>query len=347
MGIYRRHSITGRGLDGRRRGTALGRSGVGHWGVGLVVASALVATGCRTGTSTFSSPSWWAFGNAAGNDPEKLAAAPPFDGKSADGKITKPSQAATPYPTTTTPNGYSLTDATRGPTNDPAAMATQPVEQAAVTYGSPPPPTAVGQTPAAFATGAASTPPTSPIAAATPPGGPQVGPYASLPGQIPTAGDAQPLTAPPLAGSPPGTMSTNAPTGFPATAGYEPAARMAEASTLPAAEPTGASRYSSSTSSRFGGGVEPSPAASAVSQPVTPPAPMSPAPPLSPPAPLSTPPQNALPSSPPARRPDPGYRPGGTSSYRPAKSILADEQPATPSAVRTAAYEVPATPTSP
>jgi hypothetical protein len=30
--------------------------------------------------------------------------------------------------------------------------------------------------------------------------------------------------------------------------------------------------------------------------------------------------------TPPTRRPDPGYRPGGTSSYRPAKTLLAGEE---------------------
>lgn len=338
MGIHRRHSITRRSLDGRRCGAAFG-----HLGVGLVVASAFIATGCRSGTSTFSPPAWWAFGNAAGSDPEKLAAAPPFDGKSADGKIAKPSQTATPYPTTTTPSGYSVADANRGPANDPVAAVTAPVEQAAVTYGStpPPPPSAVTQAPAALAT--------------SPPGGPQVGPYASLPGQIPTAGNAQPLTPPPLAGVAPSVAPSVAPiasasappSGFPATAGYEPAARMAEASTLPAAEPAAMSRYSSSTSSRFGGGTELPPAAPFVPQTVSPPAPISPPANVAPPQPSTLPPQNAMPSAAPARRPDPGYRPGGTSSYRPARAILADEQPAAPSAVRTAAYEVPAGPTSP
>lgn len=319
MGIHRRHSITRRRLDGWRRGTAFGQLGVG-------LVFALAATGCRSGTSTFSSPSWWAFGNSAGADPEKLAAAPPFDGKAADGTITKPSQAATPYPTTTTPNGYSVADANRGLPNDPAVAATAPVEQAAVTYGSTPPPAPAlaAQAPAAPATAPAA----APIAATPPPGGPQVGPYASLPGQIPTAGNAQPLTPPPpLANATPG--------GFPATAGYEPAARMADASALPAAEPAATSRYSSSTSSRFGGGLEPAPSAPPAASPVMQP--------VSPPAQVSPPTQGAIQSSPPARRPDPGYRPGGTSSYRPARSILADEQPSPASAVRTAAYEVPAT----
>jgi hypothetical protein len=329
MGIHRRHSITRRSVDGWRRGTAFGQLGVG-------LVFAIAATGCRSGTSTFSSPTWWAFGNSAGTDPEKLAAAPPFDGKAADGKIPKPSQTATPYPTTTTPNGYAVADATRGLPNDPAAAATAPVEQAAVTYGSTPPPSPapVAQSPAAPTT----SPLAAPIAATPPPGGPQVGPYASLPGQIPTAGNAQPLAPPPLAGAATGS--------FPATAGYEPAARMADAATLPAADPAASSRYSNSTSSRFGGGLEP---ASSAPPSVLPAAPLSP-PPAAPPAssfvPQEVPPPTpgAVPSTPPTRRPDPGYRPAGTSSYRPARSIFADEQPSPPSAVRTAAYEVPATP---
>lgn len=341
MGIHRRHSNTRRSFGDRRCGTAFGQLGVG-----LLFAVAIVSSGCRSGTSTFSSPSWWAFGNSAGSDPEKLAAAPPFDGKTADGKITKPSQTATPYPTTTTPNSYSVADATRGLPNDPAAAATAPVEQAAVTYGSTPPPAAMAKTSAATGTTVSSiaspmaVPSTAPMAATPPPGGPQVGPYASLPGQIPTAGNAQPLVPPPLADAPA--------SGFPATAGYEPAARMADASTPAAADPTATSRYSTSTSSRFGGGLEPPPSAPPAASSWLPAAPLTP-PPASPPAassvPQSVPPptQGAVPSAPPARRPDPGYRPGGTSSYRPARSILADDQPTPPSAVRTAAYEVPAT----
>lgn len=342
MGIHRRHSITRRSLGGRRHGSVLG-----HLGVGLVFVTLAMASGCRSGTSTFSAPSWWAFGNPAGSDPEKLAAAPPFDGKSADAPIAKPSQTATPYPTTTTPNSYSVTDATRGLPNEPVAAATAPVEQTAVTYGSTPPPPAAGVTQSSTAisspVSSIQTPPATASTAppASPAGGPQVGPYATLPGQIPTAGDSQPLAPPPLASAAPGS--------FPATAGYEPATRMADASAPPAAEPSAASRYSSSSSSRFGGGIEPPQSSSPAAAALLPAAPLSP-PPASPPAASAAPQQvpppmpGAVPSAAPTRRPDPGYRPGGTSSYRPARSILADDQPTTPSAVRTAAYEVPATP---
>jgi hypothetical protein len=43
------------------------------------------------------------------------------------------------------------------------------------------------------------------------------------------------------------------------------------------------------------------------------------------------------------RRPDPGYRPAGTSSYRPSGALLADDAPAVPVAapaeVQSAAFE--------
>jgi hypothetical protein len=70
-----------------------------------------------------------------------------------------------------------------------------------------------------------------------------------------------------------------------------------------------------------------------------------------PPAPFPTAPPAALPAanpdgltSPPVRRPDPVFRPGGTSSYRPAEQIFVDEQPVAPSAVRTASFETVAPP---
>jgi hypothetical protein len=70
-----------------------------------------------------------------------------------------------------------------------------------------------------------------------------------------------------------------------------------------------------------------------------------------PPAPFPTAPPAALPpanpdglTSPPVRRPDPVFRPGGTSSYRPAEQIFVDEQPVAPSAVRTASFETLAPP---
>ena len=62
-----------------------------------------MASGCRSGASTMSAPSWWSFGGGKAADTEKLSAAPPFEGS-----VKKPSESAAPYPTTTTPNSYAM-----------------------------------------------------------------------------------------------------------------------------------------------------------------------------------------------------------------------------------------------
>lgn len=354
----------------------------------LLATAATFGSGCRSGTSSMSAPSWWSFGGN-GADPSKLATAPPFDEPSkvakADGKIQKPSETATPYPTTSTPNGYALAGGTAS--GSATASTTPAVPPPAVTYGtsipSPPPAqTSVATAPAAeppasgFSGGGYQTP-----AAVTP----QVGPYASLSGQPPAAASAQaspPVSPPasdPVVSTAPGVMgmgqaqspyggsaaSTPAgitpsvgPTGaFPATAGYEPAARMADSrvgNSIPAApavqtapppaaglapiEAGSASRYGTGAGSRFGEGVS-DPLAPAVGFPAPPPPATLPA--GVPAIPASAP---AAPTAPPTRRPDPGYRPGGTSSYRPSRTILADDEPAAAGpAVRTATYEVPET----
>ncbi len=158
----------------------------------------------------------------------------------------------------------------------------------------------------------------------------------------------------------------SAPTASPISAA-PPAGRMADAraadpaaaipaAALPAEQPAyGGSRYSASMGSRFGGteaasfspaGAYPpaSPAASTESGFAAPAAaaPLGAPPSVSPPASTATP-GLLQPSAQPVRRPDPGYRPGGTSSYRPSRTILADESaPTASAAVRTASYEEPA-----
>jgi hypothetical protein len=57
----------------------------------------------------------------------------------------------------------------------------------------------------------------------------------------------------------------------------------------------------------------------------------------------SSPAGSSLPATPPRRRPDPGYRPGGTSSYRPSSSILVGG-PSTDPAVRAASFDIPSEP---
>jgi hypothetical protein len=135
----------------------------------------------------------------------------------------------------------------------------------------------------------------------------------------------------------------------------DPAAAI-PAAALPAEQPAyGGSRYSASMGSRFGGteaasfspaGAYPpaSPAASTESGFAAPAAaaPLGAPPSVSPPASTATP-GLLQPSAQPVRRPDPVYRPGGTSSYRPSRTILADESaPTASAAVRTASYEEPA-----
>jgi len=340
-----------------------------------VVFGTLASSGCRSGATAMSAPSWWSFGGAKPSDTEKLAAAPPFEGS-----IKKPSQSAAPYPTTTTPNGYAVSDAAAGPAAQPVSPpALAAAEPAAITYGSQP-------APAAVATAAPSTavtaPPPQPSAAAI---APQVGPYAPLTGSQPSASMASvPSSAPPAtpfsAAPPPSPPTSGA---FPATAGYEPAApaRSSEPYGL-GAPPSGpqapgsamdpASRYASVPGSRFGGASFTSPPAAPPLEPAMSAMPSTAAlpasaPPLSAsPPPLVTPPSTSLPPAapslpatpalpgappppaapvtPPPRRPDPGYRPAGTSSYRPTRAILVDNAPATPSAVRTASFETPAPP---
>lgn len=345
MGTPRRHSI--------KRRTTGGGAAIAAGFCAVLVCS---ASGCRSGTTALSAPSWWSFGGVGGADPSKLAAAPPFDGKSDDGKIVKPSQSATPYPTTTTPNGYVAADAKKGQPVDPTAPAIAAAVPAAVTYGSTPPPASTAQPPAAAkGTSLSSIVPQADSTQPAPAGAAQVGPYATLPGQIPAAGSSQPLVPPPLApgmNSSPPLAGVPAAGAFPATAGYEPAPRVADsragdaygltpaAPTQPAANPAGASRYSGSMSSRFGGAIEPPPVAPLATPSAIPTAPA--ALPGSAPAGFGAPASPGFPPAPPARRPDPGYRPGGTSSYRPSQSILVEDQPTPRSAVRTAAYEVPA-----
>jgi len=337
-----------------------------------VACGVIASTGCRSGATAMSTPSWWSLGGSKTSDAEKLAAAPPFEGS-----IKKPSESAAPYPTTTTPNGYAVADTAAGQPNQPVAPpALAATEPAAITYGSQPVPAAMA---AAAATTAVTAPPPQPAAPSI---APQVGPYAPLAGGPPAPSMAAvPATPFSAAASPPAATSG----AFPATAGYEPApaGRAADTSRFaapPAASPapqslaspdgvdplSAASRYASIPGSRFGGAsfgsspppLEPAMSAmpSAAALPAAAP-PLSAAPPpagvpaspfLSPPPLPATPvlpgapPPPAAPVTPPARRPDPGYRPAGTSSYRPTRAILVENAPAAPSAVRTASFETPA-----
>ena len=338
---------------------------------GTLICAISIIAGCK-GSSSFSAPSWSMFGGSNSADAAKLTAAPPFKNK-----LEKPSESATPYPTTTTPSSYAVTDsvkssATGQPTVSTSAVAAIGVEQTSVTYGSTPVPPKQSPADTNGPTGSA-------IA-------PQVGPYAALPQESPSAEDKFPpmqaaVPAPAFPGSrsavrlensSPSTTPLNSFGGasgagekaggaFPATAGYEPVPnRVADSrgaasftqtpSVSGAADPApesvpSNSRYSSA-GSRFADGqsnpIAPqNSAAFPAVNPATPVLQTPVAPTEAIPAAQGIAPPVFSPVAPPVRRPDPGYRPGGTSSYRPSRAILVDDSQASPSAVRTAGYQVP------
>lgn len=310
----------------------------------MVGAACCLLGGCKSG-SWMTKPSWWTFGGST--DASTLATAPAYDG------VAKPSASAQPYPTTSTPEGYSLADAA-GATGGGNAL--PPADAAAVTYGTRPPATTApaAAPPAAAATTAALPAPTTGLSTISP----QVGPYAALPPETRSA-------APAIAATPPaGYSEAPATATLPATPRSEIAgARVADArpgdswpATIPA--PGTDSRYGSGSGSRFGSPPDAlAPAQAIDALPTAPPASLTPsaavapaaaalAPPpatLMPPPAVAPPPAAAPDGTPPipTRRPDRGYRPGGTSSYRPSRTLLADE-PAPPDAdVQPASFAAP------
>lgn len=337
-----------------------------RYGAWVVFAACLVfvASGCKSGASLSKPSSWWTLGGS--KDPAQLASAPPFaDGGTTDGNVAKPSSMASPYPTTTTPQGYVMNDAKVAPASAPttARASAQQLpnypstdDAAPVTYGQPVP------TPMMY-------PDTAEMAGAAAAGGAvggiatQAGPYATVtvPNQAPTAvAPATPETvvapsriADSRMGSsfgdsvaPAATQSPPSPGGF---AGQ------------PAVPPAPESRYGDANPNRFGasrfgaGAAAAAPPATSVAEPpafsnnpaapfpaAASPAPVSPAPASADPLP-SSPAGSSIPATPPRRRPDPGYRPGGTSSYRPSSSILVGGPNADP-AVRAASFNAPAEP---
>jgi hypothetical protein len=313
----------------------------------VVLALFLVATsGCKS--SSWASRPTWLGGTPSASS---LASAPSFDKG-----VAKPSETAKPYPTTSTPESYALNKAPRAEPTATAAAAP------AITYGATPPPAAAAM---------AASPSSAPGIA------PQVGPYSPLtqaPSQVDPAAAVTSgfASAPAFGGASPPPASPTPPAGerfadargggFGATPPAQP---------VPPAAPSADSRYGTATASRFSNGVQPAqpaaPQPTPQPQALAPPPPAVPAaqptapmaaPPAVPPtqpsspvapaiAPVTPPPPAAdgsLPGAipPPAKRPDPGYRPGGTSSYRPARSLLAGEDDRSP--VHPASYDAPQEP---
>ena len=297
-------------------------------------------SGCKSGASM--GTSWGSLG-MGGPDPATLAEAPAFEGDT-----TKPSATAQPYPTTSTPESYALQPNDQGLSGDQAlpamVAATPPAPQSPVTYGSTPP------------TAQPTTPDSSAVASTSPQQ--QVGPYQSVPAAVSSAPDT--LASAPqasdtvsrfgdssaLAGTPPPPMASPAASGRFSSlgdqrvAGLQPSASLggsrfssppavnapvspAFSQTAPAPPSTG-SRFSAMSGSPAGPPAASFPetrqntqqSVSAATSPEESPStvpqghPSLKSPMHSPPVPQTS------------RRPDPGYRPGGTSSYQPASPII-------------------------
>ena len=336
-----------------------GRSCPAGSAAALVIGGLLVAgvTGCKTGTAGMK-PSWWTFGGGPQQESSKLAAAPSFNGGTE-----KPSASAKPYPTTTTPNGYVLNG---GAPSAGAVATTEPAAATApVTYGITRPPAKADPVAAATAPAAATSAPTAGSLSAI---SPQVGPYAALPSEPPAApNDLPPLQA--IGAAAPAAAGAAGYGALPPPATPPDMQRVADArgsAGWPVQQPAPASagsRYDSANGSRFGGG------GSAIDQSLPPPATAAfpsaampaaleplPAAPPSAVAPLAVPPSApgfppppaaGVPAAAPAsvpqpRRADPVYRPGGTSSYRPNRAILAADPPEVRAGdVRTVGFDAP------
>ncbi len=307
---------------------------LGPCGRGLALALALTAVGCKSGSSWTAKPSWWSLG---GTDPAKLA--------SDSDDVAKPSTTAKPYPTTSTPEGYVLDKANGSGVAQVAATSPTTSVPSAVTYGSTPSPSVAPVSPATTAA----------AAPATTAGGlagiaPQVGPYGNAASGPTPPTDTLPAASP--SGAFAGMAASAATAGYGAAPAESSPVRVADArgsdawaSAAPAPASGGSdTRYGSATGSRFSSvPVTPPPPTTDPLAGLPPMQPAEPGPAMAPAAmpaigPAATPSSLAPPT--PTRRPDPGYRPGGTSTYRPSRTILAGDEPE--GSIQPVSYEAPA-----
>ena len=321
--------------------------------VGTVHLSCLIVliacgTGCKSGTSM--GTSWGSFG-MGGPDPATLAEAPAFEGDT-----TKPSANAQPYPTTSTPDSYvlqatdqSLPNAAGDQSAPGMVAATTPPPQSPVTYGSTPPtnqpttpsPSAVATVSPQAQVGPYQTVPTANSDAPDTLASASVAsaPAASAPAAFGTTSRFS--TSSTSAGTPPPPVASGRFSGLEdqRVAGLQPSSTMAGSrfSSPPAVASPVAPAFSqaepstTSATSRFSQmpsspgspeasfrktqlDTQQSASATTSSQESSLTAPQS--------HPLLEDPMQVPPVPPTSRRPDPGYRPGGTSSYQPASPII-------------------------
>ena len=338
------------------------------------------AIGCKTGTS-FTKPSWMTFGGTPKADTDALASAPPYGGDIKKPSESAKQYPTTSTPSgyvisgTATPADAVAQQFQAAQPQAPVVYGSTPLPQStAATAVAATTPSALSQQP----TPSSVTPQVGPYATlagdSIPPPGQPLPPISpsTTPSMANTSGmsSMSSMTATPAEAALPNAAYSNfsAPAASPMTAA-PPAPRMADAraadpaaaipaAALPTEQPAyGNSRYSASTGSRFGGTEAASFSPAAAFPPASSAAPMesgfaapAAASPLGAPATVSPPASPASsaapgllqPSAQPVRRPDPFYRPGGTSSYRPSRTILADDSAPAAAAVRTASYEEPA-----
>ena len=358
-----------------------------------LIACGMPAVGCKTGTS-FAKPSWWTFGGTPKTDAESLAAAPPYGGdikkpsESAKPYPTTSTPSGYVITGSASPADTAAQQFQAAQSQTPVVYGSTPLPQeassSAAAVASVPPATGPQQSmpssiapqvgPYASLDGDSIPPPGQPLPPLSPSTTPSMGSMPSMasspgmqggqnmqggPGMVTTPAEASLPNAAYSSFSSPSASSAG-------PAGMTPPPRMADAraadpaaaipaAALPAeAAATAGSRYSTSTSSRFGGTEAASFPPAPTSQPAaygSPPDTGLPAVPAdspytAPPAasPVGVPAAPGLlqPSAQPVRRPDPGYRPGGTSSYRPSRAILADDSAPVSGEVRTASFEEPA-----
>jgi hypothetical protein len=346
-----------------------------------ILASVVPAVGCKTGTS-FAKPSWWTLGGTPKPEGDTLASAPPYGGAIAKpSESAKPYPTTTTpggyvitgsagpsatvaqqfeAPQSQTPVVYGTTPSPQSTPIAPGA-ATAAASPIAGSQQSVPPSIAPQVGPYAALGGDSIPPPGQPLPPLAPSTSTGMSGMSGAGGMSPMPSEATlpnsayssfsgPAASPAAVEQPPARMAD--------ARGLDPAAAIpAAALPVEAAAAYGGSRYSATQESRFGGAspasfpATGSPPPASYGSPVEAPLSTSPSafPAIAPPA--AAPPMSpAVPSAPgllepgaqPVRRPDPVYRPGGTSSYRPSRAILAEDSAPASVAVRAASYEEPA-----
>ena len=357
-----------------------------------LIGCGMPSVGCKTGTS-FAKPSWWTFGGTPKTDADSLAAAPPYGGdikkpsESAKPYPTTSTPSGYVITGSASPADTAAQQFQAAQPQTPVIYGSTPAPQAATAVAAVPTAVAPQQStpssitpqvgPYASLEGDSIPPPGQPLPPLSPSTTPSMGSMPSMASSPGVPGGPNMQTGPGMASTPAeaslpnaaysGFSSPSAASAGPAmTSPMTPPARMADsrgadpaaaipAAALPAeAAAAAGSRYSTSTSSRFGGAEATSFPPAPTSQPAAygspldtglPAAPAeSPyaAPPAAAPVGVPAAPGLLQPSAQPVRRPDPGYRPGGTSSYRHSRAILADDSAPVSGDVRTASFEDPA-----